>query len=61
MHILNLVKTHWDSLKLLTWKYNTGELQTDKSKIDDLPISNLKASLHNINAMHIPSLVKINI
>ena len=31
-----------------------------KSKIDYLPISNLKADLHNINAMHIPSLVKIH-
>ena len=28
--------------------------------MDDLPISNLKAELHNINAMHIPSLVKIH-
>ena len=28
--------------------------------MDDLPISNLKADLHNFNAMHIPSSVKIH-
>ena len=32
--------------------------QITQSKIENLPISNLKADLHNINAMHIPSLMK---
>ena len=34
--------------------------QITLSKIDSLSISNLKADLHNINAIHIPSLVKIH-
>ena len=60
MHISNLVKIHSDLLKLCPQrKLQMYCGQITLSKMDDLPISNLKADLYNINAMHIPSLVKL--
>ena len=52
MHMSNLVKIHWSSLKLLSWKYNTYVLRVDNSVKNgwNLPISYPEADVHNINA-----------
>ena len=52
MHIPSLVKTHWCLLKLSSGNENMGVTRADKSvKIwRNLPISNSKPDLHNINA-----------
>ena len=52
MHIPSLVKIHWCLLKLSSGNENMGVSQADNSvKIwQNLPISNPKPDLHNINA-----------
>ena len=52
MHTPSLVKIHWDLLKLLYWNENRDVLQIDNSVKNwrNLPISNLKPDLRNINA-----------
>ena len=52
MHISSLVKICWELLKLLSWKENTNVLRADNSTKhwQNLPISNPKPDLYNINA-----------
>ena len=52
MHISGLVKIHWQLLKLSSRKKNSDMLRADNAVKNwwNLPISNLKPGLHNINA-----------
>ena len=52
MHMPSLVKIHWSLLKLSSGNENMGMSRADNSvKIwQNLPISNPKPDLHNINA-----------
>ena len=52
MHISSLVKIHWHVLKLLSWNEKSDMLLEDNSVKNwrNLPISNPKSDLYNINA-----------
>ena len=52
MHVSSLVKISWDLLQLLPWNKNVDVSRADNSvkNKQNLPISNSKPDLHNINA-----------